>query len=471
MGRDNIAVIDIGKTNVKLALVDPAALTEIAVLKRPNRMQPGPPWPHFDTEGIWAFLCEGLARLHEGHGIGRIVVTTHGAAGAFVDGSGALAAPVLDYEHDGPDRVAAEYDRIRPPFAETGSPRLAHGLNLGAQVFWQLQAMPQLRRRARLFLPWPQYWAFRLSGVPASDVTSLGCHTDLWQPHAGRFSSLVARLDLGGLIAPPRRPSEILGPILPEIAHQTGLEPSTPVHCGIHDSNASLLPHLLANRPPFSVVSTGTWVIAMAVGGRAVTLDPARDTLINVNALGAPVPSARFMGGREHDLLGAADCPEADAQAMQRVLESGTMLLPAVVSECGPFPGRQARWTGPEPEAGTAERAAAVAFYLAMMTATCLELAGHAGPIIVEGPFARNRAWLAMLQAAMQAPVRPVTSATGTSVGAALLALDAGAPVKPPASEAPPHSPGDPLPGVTPQLAARLRAHAKAWRQVSERAG
>nr|WP_199178698.1 hypothetical protein [Acidimangrovimonas sediminis] len=85
--------------------------------------------------------------------------------------------------------------------------------------------------------------------------------------------------------------------------------PGTPVNCGIHDSNASLLPYLKGHEAPFAVVSTGTWVIAMAIGGRMSrnigNLDEARDTLVNVNALGAPVPSARFMGGREYEALGA----------------------------------------------------------------------------------------------------------------------------------------------------------------------
>ena len=47
--------------------------------------------------------------------------------------------------------------------------------------------------------------------------------------------------------------------------------PGTPVLTGIHDSNASLLPHLIDRKPPFAVVSTGTWVIAMAIGGGAET--------------------------------------------------------------------------------------------------------------------------------------------------------------------------------------------------------
>jgi sugar (pentulose or hexulose) kinase len=218
----------------------------------------------------------------------------------------------------------------------------------------------------------------------------------------------------------------VLGPILPDIADRTGLRPDTPVHCGLHDSNASLLPHLLARDAPFSVVSTGTWVIAMAIGGAPVTLDPQRDTLINVNAFGDPVPSARFMGGREHDLLLPGGAAEPSDDDIADVLRDGPMLLPAIVTATGPFQGRTARWIGHEPAPGTARRAAAVGFYLALVTAECLRLIGHKGPVLVEGPFARNRAYLAMLATATGAEVHAMTGATGTSEGAALLVRDAG---------------------------------------------
>ncbi len=80
--------------------------------------------------------------------------------------------------------------------------------------------------------------------------------------------------------------------------------------CGIHDSNASLLPHLLSRRTPFAVVSTGTWVVSFAIGGRSVALDPARSTLCNVDAFDRPVPSGIFMGGRVFDRL-TGKTPEA----------------------------------------------------------------------------------------------------------------------------------------------------------------
>ena len=430
-----IAVIDIGKTNAKLALVDAGSLQEIEVVTRPNTVLPGPPYPHFDVEGHWAFLLDGLARMQATHGIDAISITTHGASVALIGADGALAAPVLDYEFDGPDTLATEYDAIRPGFAETGSPRLDRGLNVGAQLFWQFRSDPGLLGRVRHVVTYPQYWGLRLTGIAGADVTSLGCHTDLWNPVARAPSSLVTTLGIAGKLAPVRMPGEVLGPILPEIATRTGLPPGTKVLCGIHDSNASLLPHLLAHQPPFSVVSTGTWVIAMAIGGDPVALDPARDTLMNVNAFGAPVPSARFMGGREHDLATGGACPAPTEDELRAVLTGGAMLLPAVVNDTGPFQGRTARWIGQEPAPGTAQRAAAVGFYLALMTAECLRLIGHAGPIHVEGPFARNAAYLRMLAAAMGCTVHATGSATGTSQGAALLALqDRPATAEPPAS-------------------------------------
>ena len=80
----NVAVIDVGKTNAKLALVALDSLTEIAVSTRPNKVLPGPPYPHFDTVGHWRFFLDGLHDLHAAHGVDAIAVTTHGASAALL---------------------------------------------------------------------------------------------------------------------------------------------------------------------------------------------------------------------------------------------------------------------------------------------------------------------------------------------------------------------------------------------------
>ena len=417
-GAEAVAVIDIGKSNAKVVMVDAATGAETASRRTPNRVIASGLYPHFDADGLWDFVCTSLGEI--GRGAGALVVTTHGAAGALVREDGELALPVLDYEHDGPDSLAAAYDAVRPDFAETGSPRLPGGLNLGAQLFWQAQLFPDAFASARHFLTWPQYWAWRLTGVAAVEATSLGAHTDLWDPFRRRYASLVGGQGWDRLMPRQHRAADRLGPISGDVSRRTGLTTGLPVSCGIHDSNASLYPHLLARKAPFAVVSTGTWVIVMAVGGDALPLDPERDTLVNVNAFGDPVPSARFMGGREFAMrLGDTPEPANDAD-IARVLADAIILTPSTEQGNGPFRGRAGQWLPAEPpEPGV--RFAAVSFYLAMMTATCLDLAGARGDVVVEGPFGSNGCFVRMLASATARTVRVPRGSTGTSVGAALL--------------------------------------------------
>lgn len=449
-----VAVVDIGKTNAKLALVDLATLAESGVRRAPNTVLAAGPYPHFDTEALWGFILDGLAAMHREAPFEAIAVTTHGASAALLRRDGTLAMPVLDYEHDGPGALAAEYDALRPPFAETGSPRLPVGLNLGAQLFWQARMFPVDWAQAETVLPLPQYWSHRLSGTAASEATSLGTHTDLWNPHARRFSSLVGAQGWREKFPPLRRAGEPLGMLRPDLAAPLGLPEGIAVLNGIHDSNASLYPHLLSRRAPFSVVSTGTWVVGFAVGGSGGALDPTRDTLVNVDARGAPVPSARFMGGREFALVTEGLSGEPTASDLDAALSEPLLLLPAVQRGSGPFPDQSSAWLPARPaEAG--RLLAAASFYLASMTAASLDLIGAAGPTVVEGPFATNEAFLLMLAAASRRPVAAEAGSTGTSIGAALLAARAPTALRPGRRIDPP---GDPAWGL---YAARWRAEAE----------
>lgn len=414
-----IAVIDIGKTNAKLVLIDSQSQTQIASTSTPNNVRHDGLYPHADVDNLWQFITQGLAAFHATHGVDGISITTHGATAALLAGD-ELALPVLDYEHDGPQTSAPAYMAIRPDFAETLSPRLPNGLNLGAQLFWQSHSFSGQFAKVTRILTYPQYWAWRLTGIAASEVTSLGCHTDLWAPEEGRFSSLVENQRWTTLFPPIRPAAWVLGTITPQVAAQTGLAPSTPVACGIHDSNASLIPHLEAREAPFTVISSGTWAIAMTVGGSTTALDAARDSLANVDAYGRPVPTARFMGGREFDLL-VPEPSDPSSGDIARVIAQGFQALPSFVPGVGPFPDARGRWTG-DPDSLTAgERTAAVTLYLSLMTEACLELCGLGREIIVEGALARNRLFGDALARLTGVPVASSRDATGTSLGASLL--------------------------------------------------
>jgi sugar (pentulose or hexulose) kinase len=415
---DITAVLDIGKTNVKVATFadDGSLLWERTM---PNRVVASPPYPHADVETIWQFLLQALADANKANKIDVVVSTTHGCAAALVDDAG-LVLPVMDYEFTGVEEIEPLYASLRPPFSQTFSPPLPAGLNLGRQLAWQKQHFPGDFARAEHMLAYPQYWAWRLSGVAASEVTSLGAHSDLWAPLAGGVSSMVAALDLAERLPPLQPAYRRLAPIKPDIAAATGLASSVGVLCGVHDSNASLLPHLASRQTPFTIVSTGTWVILMAPGLGLDKLDPADDTLANIDIEGRPVATARFMGGREYaSIAGAPASP--DLASLSRVIASGAMALPCLAGQGGPFPHRKGEIRG---QTAPVDRPALATLYLALMTDLMLtRLGAVSGDLIVEGSFATNLAYgalLAALRPSQQVYVGP--DAAGTARGAALLA-------------------------------------------------
>jgi len=451
----SVAVLDVGKTNVKVVLFDEdgAILSERS---RPNAALPADaqwPYPRLDVEMIWRFLLASLTQLNKLAPITAISISTHGASGVMVDEAGPCPPP-MDYEFDGFGEIDAEYDAIRPPFAETLSPRAPRGLNLGRCVYFYERRYPDLFARARALLMYPQYWLWRLTGVLASEVTSLACHGDLWRPYEAAPSSLVVNRGWARLIPPLRRAWDAF-PIRPEVAGAVGLSPATRVHCGAHDSNLSLVPHILSREGPFTVISTGTWVILLAVGGGG-PLDPAWDMLANVDVTGRPTPCARFMGGREFAALAGGQPAAIGPEDIAAVVASGAFALPAFSDQGGPFAGRAGRIEG-EASRTPAARTALATLYVALMAWLMLDKLEAPGDWIVEGGFAKTPAFAATL-AALAPRRRVLLAATtaGAAEGAARLAHWSRPRAK---AENPPVAPWR-IPG--------LAEYARRWRELAQ---
>jgi sugar (pentulose or hexulose) kinase len=395
---DLIVVLDVGKTLAKLNLWTRSG-DLVARETRANLSVDAGAYAALDVAGIETWIGETLGVFaHKGR-IGAIIPVGHGAAAAVIR-DGALVAPPIDYEEPIPDR--AVYDAERDPFAETGSPALPHGLNLGAQLHHLERLHPGLLDGGAQILPWPQYWAWRLSGVAASELTSLGCHSDLWRPKARAPSMLAVRRGWAGRLAPLARADQVLGLVTPEWTGRTGLPADVKVYCGLHDSNAALLaargfPEIAEAES--TVLSTGTWFVAMRSPADDVTADlgvlpEKRDCLLNIDAYGRLIPSARFMGGREIEILTGIDARRIDIKpdqpalvaAVAEVVASGARVLPTFAPGVGPFPRDVGHWIDrPESEA---PRRAAVSLYAALAADVCLDLIGAKGRLLVEGRFA-----------------------------------------------------------------------------------
>lgn len=400
-----VVVFDIGKSLAKLSLWDDRGQM-LEQRSRPNLPVDGGGYRALDVARIEGWLSETLREFAKRGAVAAIVPVGHGAAAAIID-SGKLACPVPDYE-EGPAAAARKtYDIERDLFWLTGSPALPDGLNLGAQLHRLESLRPGVMAKGQI-LPWAQFWAWKLCGVAASEMTSLGCHTDLWRPGANTPSGLAKRRGWAQKMAPLRHAGEVLGTLTPEWVARTGLSPKVQVYCGLHDSNASLLAARgFAEIAPgeATTLSTGTWFVAMRTPAEGVSVDlnqlpEARDCLVNVDVDGRAIPSARFMGGRELEILGGVELGEDQAAtlaALPEVLARGVMALPSFAAGVGPYPKGQGRWlNGPEV---VEQRRAAVALYAALMVDASLELIGSKERLLIEGRFGQCEVFVRALAA------------------------------------------------------------------------
>ncbi len=421
-------VLDIGKTRSKLLVLDRAGEVLVQLDRGSQVRDSGLGYSALDTDEIAAWLEDGLASLG---GLRRqltsAVVSAHGAAFAAVDGED-LAWPVPDYEFEGFDERTPDWGAQIGDFSETYSPDLPRGLNGATQLDWLERHAPETFARGQL-LPLAQYWAWWLSGVAASEVSSLGCHTHLWAPDAGCYSQLATRRAWSPRFAPLRRAWEVLGPVRPQLARRLGLPTGLRVHAGAHDSNACLARYLRSH-PRMTLVTTGTWIVVMAPGAPARRLHADLDQLCSASVRQERVPTGRFMGGRELQQLCAGADPElANADDLQRLLARGLMVLPGFETQGGPFRdciGRIVDAQGEEvalTELTPAERATLAALYTAQVTAWIVDSLGGTGPLIVEGPFAHNPVYTGVLAALMPREALLVSTdpLEGTARGAWML--------------------------------------------------
>jgi sugar (pentulose or hexulose) kinase len=430
-----VALIDIGKTNAKLSVIEPHSGAEIRGSRRANAVVQGTFGRELDVRAIEQWLLGALRDAPHKERIRCIVPVAHGAAAVLLDRNHKIvAAP--DYEDACFERVNVEYRRQRDSYAATYSPDLPLGLNLGRQLFYLQETQPELFSRVAHVLLYPQFWAWRLSGVMASEATSLGCHSDLWLPTAMTFSKLAIERGWRDLFPPRRFANDLLARITPEIAAATGLDPTCEVACGIHDSNASYLKFLIArNRAePFTVVSSGTWTVVMANRARLDGLREDRDMLANVDAFGAPVATARFMGGREYEAIAGADA-RPNLPALMNVIARRAMAVPAFASG-GPFAGRQGRILAAEGLSGS-ERASVATLYVTFMTELLIESLGAGGDVLVDGPLATNPFFGSILAECLSRPVHLSTSDSGNTRAACFLAGFDDAPAAPTNAAAP----------------------------------
>jgi sugar (pentulose or hexulose) kinase len=471
---DLTLVIDIGKSNAKLLLLDAAG----QVVERHSRANASVTSPlgytALDVHGLQQWMQSSLSTSAYARRCGHVIASTHGAAFVAL-AEGELAWEPLDYEFETvalTSAADAAFHAASGDFRQTLSPDLPAGLNAARQLHWLQSTHPEAWRRTRMLLPYPQYWAWLLSGVACSEVSSLGCHTHLWSPVTGDFSDLAVSKGWAHLFAPMRRAWDVLGSVRSEVAAAWGLPAACQVHVGVHDSNACLAryfgnaSHVAPHAEALTIVSSGTWTVLMAPGAPADAVVAEQDMLGNVDVTGRMTPTARFMGGREFAAIAAGADPQvASVETLRHLIVSKTFALPSFSHQGGPFADRvgtleqggQVLDETQAPRLNAPERATLAAIYCAQLTAWLIHYlwAGTAkkSRVVVEGPLAHNPVFMQVLQSILPGSwcLSSTDALEGTARGAWLLSRWGSEPVQ------------QALQPVPVELVAGLRQYHAAW--------
>ena len=295
-----IAIFDVGKTNKKLFLFDENY--EI-VFERSARFA--------ETADEDGFPCESLESLRlsvfdslmevfrlKEFEVKAINFSTYGASFVYLDKTGKPLAPLYNYLKPYPENIKEQFYSTyggEESFSFcTASPVLG-SLNSGMQLYRIKHEKPELFEKIAYALHFPQYLSHLVSGRYFSDITSIGCHTNLWDFQQNDYHEWVRS---EGLIEklPSIAPADYVVPaVFPGTSCATGI--------GLHDSSAALIPYLESFHEPFVLISTGTWCISLNPFNQSpLTLEElGKDCLCFMTYKGTAVKASRLFAGYEHE--------------------------------------------------------------------------------------------------------------------------------------------------------------------------
>ena len=390
--RNNIAVLDIGKTHAKVILFDAIKLEELSVFQSNNTVLQDSLYPHFNVEFLKKFIIKSLKELAKKFSVDSIFTSTHGACMALMS-KGDLALPVLDYEFQGPNQLNEEYNKLRPAFSQTGTPRMDAGLNLGAQLYWQNKFFSDDFSKVDQILFWPQFWSYWLSGIAASEMSYASSHSDLWDIRQKKFIDLNTYGINSKVEYPPlRSASTILGPLKKDLAHETGLPQNIPVYCGAHDSSLALVSASLNQPMPCTILSTGTWVTIFALGSNQTEIPEQTGLMISCDCFGNLVPNFRFPAGKIYENLMQKQNKNNDE--VSKVKVSDISLINFENAENARLINNKSNKEINFQDIKTSELEKTISQILANQTLNGSKVISAEGPMICSGPFVNNQMYL-----------------------------------------------------------------------------
>lgn len=180
-----ILIFDIGKTNKKTLLFDAQyqLVFENAIQFDEIKDEDGAACEDINALTNWVKSSFEILKKDARFEIKAVHYTAYGASFVYLNEAGEVVAPLFNYLKPFKSSTKELFEKLHGPVdqicLETASPDLGN-LNSGLQIFSIKVAQPHLFKSIKWALHLPQYLHYIITGELASDITSIGCHTMLW---------------------------------------------------------------------------------------------------------------------------------------------------------------------------------------------------------------------------------------------------------------------------------------------------
>ena len=298
-----IAIFDVGKTNKKIILFDKKyrLLQEEAVQFEEIKDDNGEACD--DIESITRWVNDTIASLQKKQDVNikAFNVSAYGASFVYLDANFRVLTPLYNYLNPYPSALQQKfYNDYGGELAlsmQTASPVLGN-LNSGLQLYLIKYERPSLFNSIEYALHLPQYISHVITSMTCSEITSIGCHTHLWDFGKGNYHDWVSREGLGQKLPAIQKSDSVLR-IHPR--HKAG---PIPAGTGLHDSSSAIIPYLMSFHEPFVLLSTGTWCISLnPFNAFPLTEEELKkDCLCYLSYEGKPVKASRLFSGNDHEI-------------------------------------------------------------------------------------------------------------------------------------------------------------------------
>jgi sugar (pentulose or hexulose) kinase len=293
-----IAIFDAGKTNKKLLLFDQQYNLVFEESKKLEETTDEDGFACENVEGLTNWIKDSFARLvkNERFEIKAVNFSAYGASFVYLDEKEEVIAPLYNYLKPYPKKLQEQfylaYGGESVVAKQTASPKLGN-LNSGMQLYRLKYEKPEVFEKISYALHLPQYLSYLLSSKLNSDITSIGCHTNLWHFQQNKYHKWVKQEGISEKLSAVLECNELAGYTDDKVA----------VGGGLHDSSASLIPYLAAFNDPFILLSTGTWCISLNPFNQNQLSDYEldQDCLCYLSYEGKPVKASRLFAGHEHE--------------------------------------------------------------------------------------------------------------------------------------------------------------------------